>query len=260
MPKHKNFRNVPHDHSVRRTARKRKQFKPKPASGSIVFSPAEEKENLTALIKMLLDESGPERDWQGKNWGHADAERLRRWVMAWREAITGRQSDAQLVARMKLSAEDRKRLEDYTKTPISANVRQDGTLEAHLNPTDPAPFRFIGFISCSSPRTKSLLGGPCKRNGCPKKWYERRTPRASVFCSRECAREFTQAKTREAARDKKLKSIRETIETYEDLPRNSIYRKSDFRSYVIKELKGTISKKFLTTVIDSGEVSLPRKG
>ena len=259
MAKHTQARNIPHHHSsTRRAARKRKQFGLKPASGSIVLSPAEEKENLTALVKMLLDESSPERDWQLNGWGHADAERLRRWVTALLEARTGREGDAQLIPRMKLSAQDRKRLADYTYN-IHAGFWPDGTLVLLDDPNDPAAFRFTRFLR-SSERTKSLLGRQCKRDGCPKKWYERRTPRASVFCSRECAREDTQVKNRKSARDKKLKLIRETIETYEALPRNSIYRQPDCRTYVSKELKDTISKKFLTQVIESGEVSLPRKG
>src|ERR1035438_9592225 len=55
-------------------------------SSYVVMSPNEEPENLETLVAMLNDESGPEKDWQGKSYAHRDVVKLRRIVHAWKKA------------------------------------------------------------------------------------------------------------------------------------------------------------------------------
>ncbi len=222
----------------------------------IQLPPELAKRNLTKIVSMLRDQKSMKHDWQGKRfYGRADCARLFRMVTAWDEARRDLGYDG-IVQRMQFTDEDRKRLETFTLA-IHLSVLPDGNLMLDDSHGDPATRCFSRLCRSSKTDQDRLYACPSNRLHRRDKWGVRKPGRKKVFCSRECAREWTQVKNRKSARDKKLKSIRETIETYDALPQHSIHRQSDWRTYVLKELKETISKKFLTQVIKSGEVSPP---
>jgi len=238
--------------------RRRRSIGKRQAS-SFLLTTAEGLENLTAIVAMLNDHTGRERDWQGKGWGRNDCERLRSWVPEWIE-VRRKNEDSQLILKMKLSRDDRERLDSYTTRRIGVRFRPDGTLEIVDDWSDPASCRFTRLLR-SPESIKKRLGGPCPWHRCLEKWFVRKDGGKNDFCSRTCAWNSSKAKSRDETLADKVEKVESTIQIYESLPRNSRYRQFDKRTYVIDALEGSgISKKFITQVIEGKKKLPPTKG
>jgi hypothetical protein len=223
---------------------------------AVLLSPTQETENLSALVTMLNDYSGRERDWQGKSYGSDDATQVRRIVRAWQEARSDSRGSLLLLPRMRLTREDRAALEQFTKS-MQVRFEPNGTLALADFPSDPAAFRFLRLLR-SSNATQGRLGGPCRNPQCNEgrpRWFVRKTLRGSVFCSPHCAGNATKANERARKRKRDVAEIKKAIANYEGLPVDHQHRSMDWRTFVTQAI-GT-SKKFLTQTLATGEIAEP---
>jgi hypothetical protein len=222
-------------------------MRPVGASG-VVMSPNEERENLENLVAMLSDKSGPEKDWQAKSHAHRDVVKLRRLVHAWKKA--GRD-----YRKAKFNPKDKTDLEQFVKG-IQFFLDRDGNLRlvdcyTTNAPYDPAAIQFTRLLRNSQ---RARLDGPCPNCG---NWFAKKTLRKSIFCSRKCAGTATKAAERERKRNKKLERARQALRNYRTRPAR--FANLAWQEWVT-QAEPTISKKFLTTAANSGDLKPPKKG
>lgn len=221
---------------------------------------AQQQENLAAMVDMLNDYSGRERDWMGKNYGCDDALQLRRVVRAWQEARS--EGTTLLLPRMKLTPEDTASLNKATES-MKINFRLDGALvlaDSDASGKHPAVFRFLRLLR-STPVVQARLGGPCRNPRCNDghpRWFVKRTRRDTIFCSAHCAGNATKANERARKREQLVASVVKAIGNYGKLPAYHRYRQKDWRAYV-HEATGA-SRKFLTQILATGEIRAPMRG
>jgi hypothetical protein len=262
-----------------------------------VMTPAEEDENLAAVVAMLNDDSGSEEDWQGKSYGHDDVVTLRRLVRAWQDAVSTSDDSVPFIWKLALSSEDRSRLERFIKS-LQVYFRSDLTMRVHdgsPTPYDPAAIQFTRLIRNSQ---NWRLCRPCPgvtNDEVCGRWFLRQDRHERKFCQRKCA--ANAAKAEERARNHKatLKKAANAITDYENLRRNHAaklgvesvldkHKKSltlAKRAEMEREIKRTrkcwlevidsedwkgaasqvtgISKKFLTLAVTRGELTAPRR-
>jgi hypothetical protein len=211
------------------------------------MTPAEEAKNLKETAAMLNDSSGTVEDWQGKNYGREDAIRLRRLVLAWKEA--GRDWRD-----MKVSAEDRARVDNFI-ADIRVRLEWDGALSlidyyTRSHPFDAAAMNFSRLIHNSQ---RARLGGPCLQCGT---WYASKTKRETLYCSRKCAGNAAKAQQRKRDHDRLLGKVRKALGNYETRPAR--FAEMSWKDFVIKAVN-RVSKKFLTTAVSKGEILPPKE-
>jgi hypothetical protein len=124
-----------------------------------------------------------------------------------------------------------------------------------LSPTgehfrDVVAFYFIRLILCPD---WAKLGSPCLNCG---KWYVKKTKRTSEFCTARCAGNATKARERARRRKQKLASAKELLRNYSG--RHARYREMDWKQWVVEGTDGKTSRKFLTMVVDTGELVPPK--
>lgn len=211
----------------------------------VVMSPAEEAKNLKETVVMLNDSSERNRDWKGKNYGYEDAVRLRRLVLAWKEA-------GQDIREMAIPVSDRAKLDKFTQS-IRVTTRADGTLQlidSYPQPYDAAAMNFTRLIRNSQ---RARLGGPCPQCG---RWYVSKTQRETLYCSRRCAGNAAKASERKRKRERLIKRARQAIKNYETRPAR--FAEMSWKEFVTEAVPGT-SKKWLTVAVRNGELIPPKK-
>lgn len=215
----------------------------------ILSSSDQERKNLEVIVKMLNDHDGYDKAWVNKDYGVEDAEKLRRIIEAWQKARE--EHPYELTSKMKLSATDRRSLENATKgRHLTANL--DGTLRLVFSGRrDPAAERFINLMG-STTYTQQLLGGKCANCEC---WYVRKTVRPSIYCSRPCAINGQKAKERKGKHDDLVEDINQAVLNYESLKPDSRLRRHGWKAYVI-EATG-VSPNMLTRLIKKGDARVP---
>ena len=98
---------------------------------------------------------------------------------------------------------------------------------------------------------RELLGGPCKECGL---YFVKKTRRRNTYCSVRCGTRHTSREANQKSyrmeRNAKLLLIKKRIDAWLKTD-----RRLDWKSYVCR--KGDISKKMLTQLLESGELSVP---
>jgi uncharacterized Zn finger protein (UPF0148 family) len=96
---------------------------------------------------------------------------------------------------------------------------------------------------------RDLLGGPCKECGL---YFVKKTRRRNTYCSARCGTRHTSRESNQRSyskeRNAKLLLIEKRIDAWLKTD-----RRLDWKSFVCR--KGDISKKFLTQLMESGELS-----
>lgn len=211
----------------------------------VAMGQEEESENLLAVVAMLNNADLQRDDWQGKRYGHEDAVRLRRMVLAWQA------HSSPDVRRMQLTREDRATLERFT-TGLRISTQPDGSLEVSpvgAHGWDEAAFQFTRFLGNQQ---RYRLGGPCP--GDCGRWFIRKT-RRGTFCSRQCAGNAVAARKRQSTREKKIERATKAIANYPKRPKR--FQHLGWKEYV-SQAEPKISKRFLTLAVRTGELSEPK--
>jgi|ERR1700728_659531 hypothetical protein len=226
----------------------------------IMLTADEEKQNLKESVALANDYAGHELAWnlaadekQHKRYGPNEANQFRRLLLALQE---WRKTGSRDVWRMKLEPRDRKALEKYT-LGIRMAVEWNGTFSM-VDPTgrdwNEALRQFIRLLWNSR---LAFLDGPClnrKKHENRDFWFVKAKRRPRTFCSRHCAGDATKAKERERKRKRKIEKAQQAIRNYPQRPTR--YEKLSWREYVTKA-EPSLSKRFLTMVVQAGYVSPP---
>jgi len=212
----------------------------------VVMTPAEEEKNLKETAAMLNDASEAGLDWKGKNYGHKDAVRLRRLVLAWKEAGCD-------LRKTQLETDDRARLEGFAQG-IRVRFESDGTLhlvDFYSQPYDAAAMNFTRLIRNSQ---RVRLGGPCRH--CDQ-WYVSKTQRETLYCSPRCGGSAAKDAERKRKRDRLISGVRKALRNYETRPAR--FAEMGWKEFVAKAVPGA-GKKWLTMAVKSGEIFPPKEG